>query len=120
KRCLEDGPAAGKRELTALAQAKLSYVLEVFNICSRIECRVFASIVVDPTHAHGRFPTNYLRKDYSYLFERFFYFLEDIDRTASGIIVFDELEKSKSYILLAQMDSYFKLAEKGRQRSARI
>src|SRR5208282_1493136 len=33
---------------------------------------------------------------------------------------FDELEKSKSYILLTQMDSYFKLAEKGRQRSARI
>lgn len=118
KRCLEDGGSAGRRELTALAQAKLAYVREVFEICARFRCRVFATVVTEPTSCNHT--TDYLRKDYSYLFERFFYFLEDVDTSASGIIVFDELEKSKSHILLNQMDRYFKLTEKGRQRSGRI
>jgi len=119
KRCLENGAAAGKRELTALAQAKLAYVREVFDICARFRCRVFASIVIDGA-SYGAHPDGYLRKDYSYLFERFFYFLEDVNPSSLGIIVFDELEKSKSHILLNQMDRYFKLTEKGRQRSGRI
>ena len=118
KRCLENGASAGKRELTALAQAKLAYVREVFEICAGFRCRVFATVVTDPTA--GNHTTDYLRKDYSYLFERFFYFLEDVNPSASGIIVFDELEKSKSHILLNQMDRYFKLTDKGRQRSGRI
>lgn len=62
----------------------------------------------------------HLRKDYAYLFERFFYFLEDINPAASGIVVFDELEKSKSHILLGQMDRYFKYTTKGKQRSGKI
>ena len=45
KKCLEEGYLAGKRELTALAQAKLEYVREVFEICARFRCRMFASIV---------------------------------------------------------------------------
>lgn len=118
KRCLEDGASAGKRELTALAQAKLSYVREVFEICAKFRCRVFATVVTEPTPCNDT--PDYLRKDYSFLFERFFYFLEDINQSAAGIIVFDELEKSKSHILLNQMDRYFKLTEKGRQRSGRI
>jgi hypothetical protein len=61
-----------------------------------------------------------LRKDYAYLFERFFYFLEDTDQNASGIVVFDELEKSKSHLLLQQMDRYFKRTNKGQQRAAQI
>lgn len=118
KRCLEAGDSAGRREITALAQAKLAYVGEVFEICARFRCRTFASII----DAHGPEPhvCDYLRKDYSFLFERFFYYLEDKDELSSGIVVFDELEKSKSHILVSQMDSYFKRTSKGRFRSARI
>ena len=118
RKCLEDGGSARRRELTALAQAKLAYVREVFEICARFRCRVFASVVTDPSP--GNHVADYLRKDYSYLFERFFYFLEDVNPSASGVIVFDELEKSKSHILLNQMDRYFRRTEKGRQRSGRI
>lgn len=118
KKCLENGAAAGKREMAALAQAKLAYVKEVFEICSRHECRLFASIVADREHCDHH--ADYLRKDYSYLFERFYYFLEDVDSSAAGIVVFDELEKSKSHILLGQMDSYFKLTGKGRERAKQI
>ena len=63
---------------------------------------------------------DHLRKDYAYLFERFFYFLEDIHPDAQGIVVFDELERSRSHLLIDQMDGYFKRTAKGRQRSGRI
>ncbi|MBC7932021.1 MAG: DUF3800 domain-containing protein [Rubrivivax sp.] len=116
--CLENGATAGRREITALAQAKLDYVAKVFEICSRFRCRAFASIMTcdAPVPASA----DHLRKDYAYLFERFYYFLEDKDSSPSGIIVFDELEKSRSHILLSQMDSYFKRTVNGRLRSGLI
>lgn len=117
--CLENGAGAGQREMAALAQAKLSYVKEVFNICARFRCKLFASIVTDGTGSSAHNDA-YLRKDYAYLFERFFYFLEDDLPGGMGIVVFDELEKSKSHILSGQMDSYFKRTENGRQRSGRV
>ena len=58
-----------------------------------------------------------LRKDYVYLFERYYYFLEDRHKEHFGIIVFDELEKSASNILINQMDKYFKRTFKGSIRS---
>lgn len=58
-----------------------------------------------------------LRKDYGYLFERFFYFLEDCETNCHGILVFDELEKSKSHILIDQAHRYFKDTQTGRHRS---
>jgi hypothetical protein len=61
-----------------------------------------------------------LRKDYAYLFERFFYYLEDFSPDEIGLVVFDELEKAQSRILIKQMERYFLETEKGYQRSARI
>jgi hypothetical protein len=42
------------------------------------------------------------------LLERYYYFLEDKPADPSGIIVFDELEKSQSHILIGQIENYFK------------
>jgi len=118
KQCLENGDRAGQRQMAALAQAKIAYVNDVFDICARFRCRFFASIVTDPTPmSHAE---NILRKDYSYLFERFYYFMEDTCPSAQGIVVFDELEKSTSHILVNQMDNYFKKTANGRQRSGLI
>lgn len=117
RRCLENGPGVGFREITALAQAKLAYVSEALNICAAHRCKVFASIVNKDAPQSS---TDFLRKDYAFLFERFFYFLEDNAPGHSGIVVFDELEKSRSHILVAQMDHYFKETLKGRARSGRI
>ena len=114
---MEAGAGAGRKQITALAQAKLAYVQEALETCARFHCRAFASIVSrnapcpEPTH---------LRKDYAYLLERFFYFLEDKDSSACGIVVFDELEKSRSHILVDQMESYFKYTHKGRLRSGQV
>jgi len=113
---LDDGAHADRRMLKALAQAKISYVGSVFDICREFGCRAFASIVetdAPPTEAGG------LRKDYAYLFQRLFYFLQDMG-DEQGIIVFDELEKSQSHLLIHQMRQYFGETAVGRNRARRI
>ena len=118
RRCLEQGRTAVKREITALAQAKVAYVNEVFEICARFRCKAFASIVTKDAPVPPS--SEYLRKDYAYLFQRFFYFLEEVTPSTSGVVVFDELERSRSHILVGQMDRYFKRTAKGRQMSGQI
>lgn len=54
------------------------------------------------------------------MFERFYYFLEDVGPTTFGVVVFDELEKVQSQLLVGQMDRYFKRTQPGRQRASRI
>ena len=113
---LDDGVRADHRMLKALAQAKVNYVGSVFDICHEFGCRAFASIVetdAPPTEAGG------LRKDYAYLFQRFFYFLQD-KGDEQGIVVFDELEKSQSHLLIDQMRRYFDETVVGRSRATRI
>lgn len=117
KEALDSGATATVVHLKALAQAKLGYVSDVFDLCATRACRAFASIVdpaAQPTTTDG------LRKDYAYLFERFFYYLEDVAPSEQGIIVFDELDKAQSHILIDQCHKYFRDSFTGRTRSARI
>ena len=118
RKCIEAGSTASRRELTALAQAKLAYVHEALELCARFRCKVFASIVDQTSPAVDT--KVHLRKDYAYLFERFFYFLEDIDPAIQGLVVFDELEHSRSHLLIDQMHRYFQRTEKGRYRAAQV
>jgi hypothetical protein len=80
--------------------------------------KTFAAIV-DPAAPR---PANesQLRLDYAFLFERFFRHLETVSPSEMGLIVFDELEKTKSKILLDQMGRYFLETRAGYQRNARI
>lgn len=121
-KCITDGSSSGRLELTALAQAKLLFVRNVFDICLKYDCKVFASIVGDIAQRPSRKCPKcaMLRKDYAFLFERYFYFLEDNPEFHRGIVVFDELEKTQSHILLGQMDTYFQRSQKGRERSGRL
>jgi len=122
RQCLDDGAASSShRHLKALALAKTGYVASLFGICEAYRCRIFASIV---DHNAPKSLLQGLRKDYTYLFERFFYFLED-DISESGIaqqgiIIFDEMEKSMCHLLIDQAQKYFKHTEKGRSRSRLI
>lgn len=115
KRALENGAGASEREYVALAKAKLKFAGALLEACQKFKWSLFSCIV--PKTAPRPESPGFLRKDYSYLFERFFYFLEDRTARGAGIIVFDELEKSRSHILISQMDSYFKTTRKGRERS---
>lgn len=108
---------ATEAELVAYSRQVLRFVHEVLNIAARFNVRVFASMA-DPSSP--RPSPGILRKDYVYLFERYYYFLETLPLRERGLVVFDELEKTKAHGLLQEMASYFLGTEDGRYRSARI
>lgn len=114
---IEDGETVSRDRLTALAQAKLAYVETALDLCAQANVSAFASIV--PQSAI-RPPNNTLRKDYAYLFERFFNFLNNQKTPHMGYLIFDEIEKSASQILLNQVGNYFLKTNKGQKRSRLI
>lgn len=119
-KCLANGNAATKRELAALAQAKLEYVRRLLQTCSQYRLKVFAAISSEPIRETDNQLNGLLRRDYVYFLERIYYYLEDLKRQDQGVIVFDELEKSESHILVEELENYFKKTVKGKQRSSLI
>ncbi len=115
--CISGAPTTSRR-ISALAQSKLAFVREIFSIVRNLNCVAFASIVAkgaaQPEERNG------LRKDYGYLFERFYDYLEDRGTDVQGAIVFDELEKSQSKILIGQMEAYFLNLAVGKTRARQI
>ena len=106
-----------RSEFTAYGQTVLSFVEQVYELCAAFRVKVFASMVApDAPRPAGDF----LRKDYAYLFERYFYYLEDVSADETGLIIFDELEHAQCHRLLDQMEHYFLRTERGRYRSGRI
>ena len=114
----QKGCTITKKELTALAQAKINFVQDILFLCSQLRLKIFASIINKNSPRPN--DNNILRKDYSYLFERFYYYLEDMRNSSIGCVIFDELEKSKSHILVNQMEKYFQNTNVGKQRSSLI
>ncbi|MGL4489269.1 MAG: DUF3800 domain-containing protein [Rhizobiaceae bacterium] len=112
-----DGTAVSKERLTALAQAKIAYCNLALDLCREAGAKAFASIV-PPTAPRPQ--ADMLRKDYVYLFERFFYFLNSSPGDPMGYLVFDELDKSASHILLTQVSEYFVKTGNGQTRARLI
>ena len=63
----------------------------------------------------GYHQTDYLRKDHVFLFERFYYFLEQ--KHEHGLIVMDESDKTLDKTFVKKMESYFMKTATGRNRS---
>ncbi|MFM9838842.1 MAG: DUF3800 domain-containing protein [Cyclobacteriaceae bacterium] len=120
KECIENGAQATSRHMAALSQAKLEYVRKLLELCAQFRIKIFASISSEPIRETDEEGDGLLRRDYVYAFERMYYYLEDKKSDDQGIIVFDELEKSKSHILVSQLENYFKRTSKGRQRSGLV
>ena len=116
--CLDRGQGADMASLAALAQAKLDFVSRTLTLRAQQHCRAFASVI--PREAPGPAARDFLWKNYAYVFERYFYFFEDMSPDAMGFIVFDELERSQSHLLIDQMGRYFLDTATGRMRSGRI
>ncbi len=111
------GSGASRRHITALAQAKIEFVKNLLALCNQYQINAFASVVDrDAPYPSG----NFLRRDYSFLFERYYDFLDDCPDVEMGIVVFDELERSQSHMLIEQMQFYFKETRKGIERAGRI
>lgn len=112
-----DGHNPSKDKLTALAQAKIDYCAYVLEQCASHSARFFASIVVPEA---PRPAGTMLRKDYAYLLERYYYFVDEQIETERGFVVFDELERSRAHVLSEQMSFYFSQTRTGQRRAARI
>jgi hypothetical protein len=115
--CLETGARAGRREMTALAQAKLAFVGDALDLAARFRCRFIASIVGKQAPRPG---PRLLRKDYAYLFERFFYLVDDLKPSPLGIVVSTERAGGAHVRLAEQMNRYFRGTGRGRQRASAV
>jgi hypothetical protein len=117
KAALDNGAHATREQIAALAQAKLDFAAQVLRLCELHNVRFFASMV--ERRATRPLGTR-LRKDYAYLFERYFYLLNEQAQHERGIVVFDELERSSAHLLAGQMSEYFQGTPNGRTRVSRI
>ncbi len=117
RRCLSDGARATPEQMAALGQAKIAFVRKTLHVCREYDCKAIASIV---SRGAPRSTDDFLRKDYAYLFERFFYFLEDQPGEPQRIVVFDEFERTQGHLLVNQMATYFSDLTVGRERAVNV
>lgn len=82
---LQDGTKPSRRRLTALAQAKIAYCEFVLRLARSHGAKAFATMV--PQEAPRPARSTSLRKDYAYLFERFYMFLNGHDGDPMGYLV---------------------------------
>lgn len=118
KEILLDGTAVTKQRLTALAQSKIAYCEFALELARRHGAQAFATMA--PQEAVRPPNDDAMRKDYAFLFERFYYFLNGSPGDPMGYLIFDELDKAKSHVLLGQVSSYFIKTKNGRVRSRLI
>ncbi|KWT86746.1 hypothetical protein ASN18_1469 [Candidatus Magnetominusculus xianensis] len=115
KNKLKSPTPLSRNELTAIGQASLLYVKKVLDTCKSFDIKVFASIVPKTVkHTQGTL----LRKDYSYLFQRFNLYLNE--KNEKGIIVFDMIENQQHKRLIGNMRRYFTETYSGQRRSRNI
>jgi len=112
------GEDAGFEELTALAQAKLAFVDQALDLAKQFGMTVFASIV--PRDAPQQRDARFLRKDFTYLFQRIHCHVCDGPDHAHGVLIFDEQDKALSQGLLDQIHKYFVETDRGKQRAERM
>lgn len=105
------------RELTGYSRSVLRFVRAVLDIAAAHGVKVLAS-VVDRNAA--RSDRNLLRKDVVYLFERYYYLLQQTCPERRGLVIFDELEKSRAKYLIQRMAAYFLGTRTGQSRSTLI
>lgn len=104
-------------EFTAYGQACIAMAEQVILLVSSHDAKVFATAVPRISKPVG-VPIEYLRKDHVFLFERYFYFLEQMRET--GLIVMDATEKHDDRRFVHRMERYFTQTMPGRQRTAWI
>ncbi len=103
-------------EKAAVGQAHIEFLRQIIELLNSYDCVVFASVVDNSAPEQG--DPNYLRKDYSYLFERFAEYIRcDCKQNEIGLVVHDSEDRKSSAKLIRQMREYFSATGKGRDRA---
>lgn len=108
-----------QNEFTAFGQASIDFIRDIYKLSAQKNLKVFASIV--PINVpKPKTNQDFLRKDYLYLFERFFNYLQEGQSNEMGILIFDERDRNFCVRLCSQIEAYFTNTRKGKLRSTRI
>lgn len=111
--------APTRLEFTAYGQACIEMVRGVFETLRTHQARLFAVAIPRSVEKPSSFEAEeYLRKDYVFLLERFFYFLEEKKET--GLLVMDQTDQTEDRRFVRRLERYFTLTQPGRHRTARI
>jgi hypothetical protein len=107
-----------REQLTAYGQACLRMADGIFVMLERHKALIFAAVVprgtAKPPPGTPR-PAEILRKDHTFLLERFFYLLER--ERQMGLLVLDEVEKTEDRRFVQRLQDYFVKTTNGRERS---
>ncbi|MBK8977869.1 MAG: DUF3800 domain-containing protein [Planctomycetes bacterium] len=106
-------------EFTAYGQACLDMAEGMFGLLGAHRATVFAAAIPRGIAKPDGFQAQaYLRKDHVFLFERYFYFLEQ--ERQHGLLVLDEVDKAEDRRFVRRLEAYFQRTNTGRYRSAWI
>lgn len=108
-----------KVEFTAYGQACLRMARGIFDMLRAHDAVVLAcAIPKGAPDERTEASDGLLRKDLVYLFERYFYLLEEKNET--GLLVMDETDKTEDRRFIMKLERYFRSTTKGRLRTQRI
>ena len=111
--------APSRSEFTAYGQASLEMATGIFELLQQHGATIFASMIPRGVKKPDTYETEeLLRKDHVFLFERYFYLLEQ--ERKHGLIVMDEVEKSEDRRFVKRLEAYFRNTGTGRFRSTYI
>ena len=114
-----EGQSPRRDEFTAYGQACREMAEGIFELLCDHGVRLFAAAVPRTIRQPTDFTyENYLRKDHVFLFERYFYFLEE--KKEDGLIVMDESDQNEDTRFVRRIHNYFQRTATGRYRSTRI
>ncbi len=106
-------------EFTAYGQACLEMAKGIFELLRDHGAKLFAAAIPrDVKKPETNAAVEYLRKDQVFLFERFFYVLEE--KQEHGILVMDEVDKAEDRRFVRRMERYFTKTDNGRYRTSWI
>lgn len=106
-------------EFTAYGQACLEMARGMFQLLDDHEAVLFAGAIPKGVRKPATSDVDeYLRKDHVFLFERFFYLLEE--KREHGVLVMDEWEKAEDRRFVRRMERYFTRTDNGRYRTTWI
>ena len=109
---------ANTEQTSALSQSKISYCEFVLRLARDYGAQAFATIT--DRDQEERTSNGQLRKDYSFLFERFFYFLESRSTNSVGYLVRSHRSANGADVSSMDISNYFSNTTNGRLRSKLI
>jgi len=115
---LEKKPPS-RNEFTAYGQACLEMATGIFQSLRDHQAMLFAAAIPCTVTRPATYEAeDFLRKDQVFLFERYFYRLEQ--EKQHGLLVMDEVDKAEDRRFVRRLEAYFRRTQTGRYRSSWI